>query len=79
MYANKTNMYLFIASIIIVVGDFQGGKKPVRGGGGVVGRDFFFQRSPLPNKSLLAMYKEACEIGTCNFFRQVMCIFKIVE
>ena len=31
----------FIASIIVVVGDLQGGKKPVWGGGVVVGRGFF--------------------------------------
>ena len=40
MYANKTNMLFFIASIIIVVGDFQGRKKPVWGEG-VMGERFF--------------------------------------
>ena len=58
---------------------FSGQEKasPGRGGGG--GGEAFFPWSRLLNKSLLVMYKEACKIGTCNFFRQVTCIFEIVE
>ena len=79
-HLHKQNEYIvfYVASIIIVVGDFQGKKKPV--GRGVVGESIFFPRPP---PSLLVMYKETCKvliwIGTCNFSRQCTCIFKIVK